>query len=212
MKDDTQDDDILENLDTQVDPSDKSTDTAYTDDTDTLDTDDVVIDEDADSSPQDLIKKLRTQLKTAVSDKQTYLENWQREKAEFINIRKRDEESKQDFIKFAEVQIVEELIPVLDSCREALKFSEKAGDESGASEWIKGIKSIYDKLISVGNKRGLEEYANIGDKFDPNIHQSISSVPTDKKDLDETIASVLQKGYKMKDKIVRPALVSVYQV
>ncbi len=181
-------------------------------------TDDIEIEEDETASgltPQDKIKKLRTQLKTALDDKQNYLTGWQREKAEFINARKRDEESKQDFIKFAESSLIEELIPVLDSCREALKAGE-AGNGSGTGgtndAWIKGIKSMYDKLLGVCQKRGLEEYGAVGDVFDPNIHQSVSSMQTNDKKLDETVANVLQKGYRMRGKIIRPALVAIYQV
>lgn len=198
--------------------TDLETDLASALNTDEQTEDDITIEEDesGDNSesgltPQDKIKKLRTQLKTALSDKMSYLENWQREKAEFINIRKRDEDSKQEFVKFAEVSLIEELIPVLDSCREALKFGEKTSD-ANAGEWLKGIKSMYDKLLAVCQKRGLEEYGEIGDQFDPNIHQSVSSVTTEDKKLDETVANVLQKGYRMRGKIIRPSLVSIYQV
>jgi molecular chaperone GrpE len=216
MKDDNNQADNQNDQNANV-PSEETATPRYTDQDSNSDTqDDIVIDEEIDEegeelSPQDKIKKLRTQLKTAVADKQKYLDGWQREKAEFVNARKRDEESKQDFIKFAEVSVIEELIPVLDSCREALKHGEQSTDAQ-TSEWLKGIKSIHSKLLAACQKRGLEEYGEVGDNFDPNIHQSVSSVPTDKKELDETIAVVLQKGYRMRGKIIRPSLVSVYQV
>lgn len=208
MKDDKQDKTVTD--DVQNNPSndtanDQNTDDVVIEEDTEIDTE---ADPDAELQPHDRIKKLRKQLKEALEDKQQYLTGWQREKAEFINIRKRDEESKQDFVKFAEVALVEELIPVLDSCREAMKHT----DQPGAEVWIKGIKSMYDKLLSTCHKRGLEEYGEVGDKFDPNIHQSVSSATTDKQELDETIAVVLQKGYRMKGKIIRPALVSIFQV
>ena len=102
------DDKVQQNIDEQVDES--------------LDTEEFVEtdDEGNELGPKDQVKKLREKLKQAVAEKQEYLTNWQKDKAEFVNARKRDEESKADFLKFAASNVVEEILPTLDSFDSAL--------------------------------------------------------------------------------------------
>ncbi|HEY4478245.1 MAG TPA: nucleotide exchange factor GrpE, partial [Candidatus Paceibacterota bacterium] len=71
-------------------------------------------------SGADTIKNLREKLKKALAEKQEYLDNWQRDKADFINARKRDEEAQKDFLRFSNENIITELIPVLDSFNMAM--------------------------------------------------------------------------------------------
>ncbi len=159
--------------------------------------------------PKDQVKKLREQLKKAVLEKQEYLTNWQKDKAEFINARKRDEESKADYIKFAAGNVVEEILPVLDS------FDMAMGNTSlweiVSKEWRTGIQSIYDQLKNALSKHGVEAFGEVGEAFDPNLHHSVSTVTPGENDQDHTIAEVLQKGYKMHGKVLRPALVKVFE-
>ncbi|MEN9649551.1 MAG: hypothetical protein RL094_518 [Candidatus Parcubacteria bacterium] len=173
------------------------------------DMDDVVVDEDGESSQAEVIKKLRLRLKQAVDEKQTYLTNWQRDKAEFVNARKRDEESKADYLKFATQKVIEDILPVLDSFDMAT--ANTASWESVSKEWRTGIEGIYGQLQSVLSRYEVTSYTKVGDTFDPNLHHSIAAVPTDDKSADHTVAEVLQKGYKIKDKVLRAALVKVFE-
>lgn len=170
---------------------------------------DVVFDEESELGPAEAIKKLRAKLKVAVEEKQAYLNGWQKDKAEFINARRRDEESKQDFLKFAKQGVLEDMLPVLDSFDMAM--ANKASWESVSEEWRKGIEGIYNQLSGILSKQGVTGFGAIGDVFDPNLHQSISMVPAEDKTKADTVAEVLQKGYMLNGKVIRPAMVRVYE-
>lgn len=172
-------------------------------------TDDIVFDEEAELTDNQVVKKLREKLKTAIEEKQTYLDGWQRDKAEFMNARKRDEEAKQDFLKFAKLNVIEDILPVLDSFDMAM--ANKASWESVSAEWKIGVEGIYNQLLGALTKQGVTSFGAKGDSFDPNLHQSVSMVATEDKAKDHTVAEVLQKGYMLSGKVVRPAMVQVYE-
>ncbi len=171
--------------------------------------DDVVIDEETEMGTPAVVKNLREKLKKAVEEKQEYLTGWQKDKAEFINARKRDEDAKQEFLKFAKQGIIEDILPVLDSFDMAM--ANKASWESISAEWRGGVEGIYNQLLGVLTKQGVSSFGAIGDAFDPNLHQSVSMVPTEDKSKDHTVANVLQKGYILGGKVVRPAMVQVFE-
>lgn len=143
------------------------------------------------------IKKLREKLKTAEDKAKEYLDSWQRTQADFVNIRRRDEEAKQEFLKFANFKLLEELIPVLDSFNIALS--------AGHSD----LEPLYSQLISVLKGRGLEELEPLGQEFRPEEHEALGIVNTDKKEEDQKVLEVLQKGYRLNGRVVRPAKVKV---
>ncbi|MCF7865101.1 MAG: nucleotide exchange factor GrpE [Candidatus Pacebacteria bacterium] len=185
-------------------PQNKASDTSSN-----LDVDDIIFDEDAELGDNQVVKKLREKLKTAVDEKQAYLDGWQRDKAEFMNARKRDEEAKQDFLKFAKLNVIEDILPVLDSFDMAM--ANKASWDTISAEWRKGVEGIYNQLLGALTKQGVSAFGAKGDSFDPNLHQSVSMVPTDDKSQDHTVADVLQKGYMLSGKVVRAAMVQVYE-
>ena len=179
---------------------------------DTLDgseVDDVVFDDESELNGAQIVKKLREKLKTAVEEKQTYLDGWQRDKAEFMNARKRDDEAKQEFLKFAKQGIIEDILPALDSFDMAM--ANKASWESISPEWRAGVEGIYNQLLGILSKNGVSAFGAKGDAFDPNLHQSVSMTPTDDKSKDHTVAEVLQKGYMLAGKVIRPAMVQVFE-
>lgn len=171
--------------------------------------DDVVFDEDSELNNNQVVKKLREKLKIAVEEKQTYLDGWQRDKAEFMNARKRDEEAKQEFLKFAKLNVIEDILPVIDSFDMAM--ANKTSWEAVSVEWRKGIEGIYSQFIGILTKQGVTSFGSKGDMFDPNLHQSVSMVAIDDKAKDHTVAEVLQKGYMLSGKVIRPAMVQVYE-
>ncbi len=147
------------------------------------------------------IAKLKTEIEKLKIEKQQYLDNWQRDKAEFVNARKRDEEAKSEFLKFSNVGFVEELLPVIDSFEAALKHE-------GSKD---GVELIFNQFKATLKKLGVEEFGAIGDAFDPALHQAIANIETPDKKQDHTIAEVLQKGYSIHKKVIRPAFVKVFQ-
>ena len=171
--------------------------------------DDVVFDDESELNGAQVVKKLREKLKIAVEEKQAYLDGWQRDKAEFMNARKRDDEAKQEYLKFAKQGIIEDILPVLDSFDMAM--ANKAAWEAISAEWRAGIEGIYNQFVGILNKNGVSPFGAKGDAFDPNLHQSVSMTPTDDKSKDHTVAEVLQKGYMLAGRVVRPAMVQVFE-
>ena len=137
------------------------------------------------------VKKLKEKLLTAEAKAKEYLDGWQRAQADFVNIRKRDEEAKKEFMKFVSLEVVKDLIPVLD----ALSLSNN--------------EPVYKLLMQTLGKHGLEESNPVGEKFTPEFHEAIGVISTDKSDDDHKILEVVQKGYILFGKIIRPAKVRI---
>src|SRR3989338_6951716 len=160
------------------------------------DNDDIVIEDDPDSvSFAASEKKLRERLKECEAKAKEYLDGWQRAQADFVNIRKRDEEAKREFLKFANTDLVAQLIPVLDSFELSLPHGNKE------------LEVIYKQLLSALKVNGLEEVNPIHQSFDPKYHEAIGVVPTENPEEDNEILEVLQKGYILAGKTLRPAKV-----
>lgn len=178
-----------------------------TEETDAPDVPDMVVDEDAELGPVEQIKKLRTKLKIAVAEKQQYLDAWQRDKAEFVNIRRRDEESKKDFSKFATEALLNDIIPVLDSFD--LAMNNKEAWEKIDKNWRMGIEHIATQLRGVLKDNGLVEINPIGQTFDVTRDEAISHEPVSDASQDHIVTAVVQKGYTLNGKNLRPAKVKV---
>lgn len=162
-------------------------------------TDDVVSEED--ETPLNLIKKLRDKIKTLESEKQEYLDKWQRERADFINHKKRNEEENRQFVRFANERLVEEIIPVLESFEMA--FVNKKTWESLPEVWRKGMEYIHSQLLNVLKSKGLEEINPAkGEKFNPNIHIAEATELIFDKNEDSVIIRVVKKGYGLNGKII----------
>lgn len=122
--------------------------------------------------------------------------------ADYENFRKRAEREKQDFFRYALAGTMRELLPVLDNFERALEHSEENDD------FHKGVSLIYKQLTETLTKAGLTVIDQSNVKFDPNIHEAVvreedPSVPS------HTVVAVLQKGYFLHDRLLRPALVKV---
>lgn len=151
------------------------------------------------------IAKLKAEIEKLKAEKQQYLDGWQRDKAEFVNARKRDESSKEEFLKFANVGFMEDMLPVIDSFEAAIKHEEANGGVNA------GTSMIYKQFKATLKKLGVEEFGAIGDAFDPALHQAIANIEATDKSQDHTIAEVMQKGYSIHGKVIRPAFVKVFQ-
>ncbi len=156
---------------------------------------------------KDVVADLREKLKKAVEEKTEYLNGWQRAKADFINSRKRDEEDTRNAIKYAEAALIEELIPVLDSYDMA--FGNKTAWESLPGEWRKGMEQIHNQLISILKSHNVEVLEPLGKEFDPKESEAVGMVDTKNESEDHVVLAVFQKGYKLHDRIIRPAKVRV---
>jgi molecular chaperone GrpE len=137
------------------------------------------------------------------AERDTLVDRLARLQAEFENARKRAAREQQDFREYALADAVKELLPTLDSFERALQTS--AGDRS---EFRGGVELIYKQLQDALVKLGLRPIPAKGEPFDPHLHQAIEMVDTrDAKD--HHVIEELQRGYKLKDRLLRPSMVKV---
>lgn len=132
----------------------------------------------------------------------TLRDRYMRTLADFENFRKRSEREKTDFFRYALAGTIKDLLPVLDNFDRAL---EHAAD---GDEFHKGVALIYKQLFDMLQKHGLKPIEESGVRFDPNLHEAVvreedPSVPS------QTVVAILQKGYFLDDRLLRPALVKV---
>lgn len=159
---------------------------------------------------EDKIKDLRQKLKVAVKEKQEYLDGWQRLKADFANYKKREEDGKSEFMKFAREGLVADLLPVLESFQMA--FANKEAWEKIDKSWRSGVEYINTQLVQVLGGHGLTEMRPLGEEYDPHIHTSIGNIPTDDKAQEHRIAEVVQPGYQLAGKVIRSPKVKIFSL
>ena len=129
-----------------------------------------------------------------------------RAKAEVENIKKRSEKEISNAYKFSTESLFLDLIPIYESLSLAVSQDKKNIKLENLEEGNKLLKNMFDSLLQ---KNSLEVISpSEGDKFDPNLHQAIKTSKDDKKE-NNTIQEVLQKGYKLMDRVIKPALVTV---
>lgn len=129
--------------------------------------------------------------------------------AELINYRKRKDEEVQTLLKYANVDIVSEILNVVDNFERAIIHANDS-ENAELKKYNDGINIIYTNLKSILNKFGVEEINRVGEIFNPNEEQALLTDSVEDKE-DEVVLEVLQKGYKLKDRVIRPASVKINQ-
>jgi molecular chaperone GrpE len=122
--------------------------------------------------------------------------------ADFENFRKRADREKSDFYKYALQGVLKDLLPILDNFDRALDHAEQGDD------FHKGVLLIYKQLLDVLKKHGVKPIDESGVRFDPNIHEAVIS-EEDRSVPAQSVTAVLQKGYFLHDRLLRPAMVKV---
>ncbi len=148
---------------------------------------------------------LETALERARAEAQEYLDGWQRARAEFANYRKRVDREMQDAYERAKGDILARYLCILDDLERALK-DRPAEDEAGV--WAEGIELIYRKFKALLEAEGVETIPAEGQPFDPNLHEAISHEESGDHQEGHVI-EVVQQGYRIGDRVLRPALVRV---
>jgi molecular chaperone GrpE len=135
---------------------------------------------------------------------QEYFEGWQRERADFQNYKKRIERDQSSLKGFVTAEIIKKYLVIIDDLELALKNRPASKDCQG---WVDGIGLVYQKLISILEGEGVELIPDNGE-FDPNIHEAISQI--DHPEFESgTIVEVMRQGYKISERVIRPALVII---
>ena len=168
--------------------------------------DDVIVDEE-NEAPEALVKKLKEKIKILEKEKQENLDGWQRERADFINYKKRIENEKVEVIKYANESLLEEITQVLDSFEMA--FSNKEAWEKVDKNWRIGVEYIHTQLLKILDENNFKVMNPIGEKFDPKFHIAVEHVTTDDEKKDGVIIEVKKKGYILNDRVMKAAQVVV---
>lgn len=149
---------------------------------------------------QDELKKLNDTI-IDLSNKLKYSQ------AELINYRKRKDEETAGLLKFANQDLILDLIPAVDNFERAIKLDDTNLDDS-LSKFLAGFKMIYSHISDTLKKYGVEEIETVGKEFDPNIHEALMTAHDETKPND-TVLECLLKGYTLKGKVIRAAKVIV---
>ena len=134
-------------------------------------------------------------------------ENWDRflrERADLENYRKRVNKEKEELLNYGNKSLIEDILPVLDSLERALAHA----TEDGLGALVEGIRMTHGMLLTTLRKFGVTPVESAGAVFDPAFHQAMAQVPTDDYPAN-TVVEEYQKGYLLKERLLRPAMVTV---
>ena len=153
--------------------------------------------------------KYKQEITKLTDENKKLVEKVQLAQAELINYRRRKDEEVSSMLKYANVDLVTEILNVVDDFERAVNHAEKSINDE-VKKYNEGINLIYTNLKSILQKFGVEEINNVGSIFNPNEEQALLTDCVEDKD-DEVVLEVLQKGYKLKDRVIRPASVKINQ-
>ena len=141
------------------------------------------------------------ELQNKLEESQQQVLRWQ---ADFENFRRRNQREREEMAVYASADIIAKLLPVLDNFERALAAP---GEE--ASSLRTGVELIYRQQFEILEREGLRVLNPVGEKFDPNLHEAVIRSEVGEGFEDNTVVEVLQKGYMLKEKLLRPAMVKV---
>ena len=151
--------------------------------------------------------KLEEEITTLTETNKGLEERVKLAQAELINYRRRKDEETEGLLKFANQGIITDLLPIIDNFERFLSHSEESEE---LKKYSVGIKMIYNNLVDILKQYGVEEINRVGQVFDPNLEQALL-VENDPTKEDDIVLEVLLKGYKLKDRVIRPASVKINQ-
>jgi molecular chaperone GrpE len=153
-------------------------------------------------TPEAQIAALTAEKDQLAAEKAELKDRLLRTLADFDNFRRRADRDRSEYVQFAAMEMVRDLIPILDDFRRAMKV------ETADKEYAKGIELIDQRLFETLKKAGLEPIEAAGKPFDPNLHQAVDRVQSEEFP-DQTVLQEYQSGYNFKGKLLRPAMVKV---
>ncbi len=170
---------------------------------------------DVEEDMADKLKKYKEKLKNCQKERQEYLDGWQRSKADYLNSKRRMEEEREHENERNAAHFIEKLLPLCDSFDLALaNFSGQNNDQKEAkgnskNDWRTGVEQIYNQLRTVLKSYTVEVLTPLGEAFNPHFHEAVSEVPVTDSAKHHIILDVLQNGYRVGGRLIRPAKVVV---
>ena len=159
--------------------------------------------EQAAEQPEATIEQWQAALELAVSQRDEYLDSLRRAQADFQNFKRRNQTARADGYEDGVREALSAILPSIDNLERAIEAGEKAG---GADGVVDGVKMTLNSLMEGLKRFGFEEVPALGEDFDPELH---NAVMREAGDTPGKILEVFQKGYRVKDKIIRYAMVKV---
>jgi molecular chaperone GrpE len=153
---------------------------------------------DAEDSPE----RLRALLQDEREKAQSYMQNWQRAAADYQNFKRRVEEERTETARLANAALIINLLPLIDDLERALQ---NVDSHLAGLTWVDGIRLIHRKFLALLDMAGVDEIAADGQEFNPSVHEAVAQVPGE----ENKVVSVVQKGYRLGDRVIRPAMVVV---
>lgn len=165
----------------------------------------------AEEKPQDNLQKKTEELQ---KQKEEYLDGWKRERADFLNYKKEEMERIGELIKYANEELILRMLPILDNFFIAEKNIPEDMKKDGLTgspqvNWVKGLLQIHRQLKDFLKSRGVEEIKAVGERFNPNFHETVGEISNTQHLTPNTIVEETQKGYTLFGKVVRPAKVRI---
>lgn len=160
---------------------------------------------DGDEPEEDQVEALQAALGEMTTKTEEYLDGWQRARAEFANYKKRVLRENTDIRQMARGEVIKLYLDIADDLGRALQEKPEGGAEE---TWADGIEIIFQKLRSRLEAEGLKPMNPLGEEFDPNIHEALMKEESEEYESGQII-EVMQEGYWIGDKVLRPALVRV---
>ena len=159
----------------------------------------------ADTPPVDEQEHPEQTIDRLQAEADEYLDGWQRARAEFANYKKRIEKERESARARVTGEIITRYLGVMDDLERALA---RSPETEACNEWVAGVELIYTKFKSILEAEGVETIEEEGLRFDPNIHEAISYEDSDEHE-EGSVIEVTQRGYKLDDRVLRPAMVRV---
>ena len=147
-------------------------------------------------------KPLAEQLAEEREKAQSYLASWQRAAADFQNYKRRVEQERDDLARLANAALIINLLPLVDDLERAL---DSVDAQLAGLTWVDGIRLIHRKFQALLEMAGVEEIKAAGEQFDPNVHEAVMHGEGE----EGKVINVVQKGYKLGGRVLRPAMVVV---
>ena len=151
--------------------------------------------------------KLEEEIRTLTEENKTLTEKVKLAQADLVNYRKRKDEETANTLKYANTDIIKDILNVSDNLERALKNKDVSEE---LKKYLSGFEMIYENLKTILNNYGVTEINRVGEVFDPNLEQALMTECQEDKD-DDIVLEVLLKGYKLKDRVIRPASVKINQ-
>ncbi len=155
------------------------------------------------TDPPDM-DKMKALLEDERAKAQSYMQSWQRAAADFQNFKRRVEEERSETARFANAALIINLLPLIDDLDRALQ---NVDTHLAGLTWVDGIRLIHRKFQALLEMVGVEEIQADGETFDPSQHEAVSQGPGE----ENKVIAVVQKGYRLGDRVIRPAMVVVGQ-